>query len=225
MTVFNRRNHIFFWTSVRFQLLKFHFQNRLDNLTSAFGLLTLFRGFSSMIGPPINGEPVQFDQQSWILIPGWIFEGTNQYNISFFVSGGFLLLAGIISCVVDLLKRKRDRWRKRGMKEKEIKMLSGCGKKEAVMRQWPAEKAKAVPAIWMRVQKEASDQWTIWSLLLISSVLYSAVRPSLRSRSQRFTLGFLLLSYSSWVTSAPSLCCETPPMKTKRNQCRYNMSV
>lgn len=28
----------------------------LDNLTSAFGLLTLFRGFSSMIGPPINGE-------------------------------------------------------------------------------------------------------------------------------------------------------------------------
>ena len=42
-------------------------------------------------------------------ISGWIFEGTNQYNVSFFVSGGFLLLAGIISCVVDLLKRKRDR--------------------------------------------------------------------------------------------------------------------
>ena len=31
----------------------------LDNLTSAFGLLTLFRGFSSMIGPPINGEYLQ----------------------------------------------------------------------------------------------------------------------------------------------------------------------
>ena len=28
----------------------------LDNLTSAFGLLTLFRGSSSMIGPPINGK-------------------------------------------------------------------------------------------------------------------------------------------------------------------------
>merc|ERR550532_3662718 len=69
----------------------------LDNLTSAFGLLTLFRGFSSMIGPPING---------------WIFEATEQYNISFFVSGGFLMLAGIISCVVDLLKRKRDRLQK-----------------------------------------------------------------------------------------------------------------
>ena len=44
-----------------------------------------------------------------IHISGWIFEGTNQYNVSFFVSGGFLLLAGMISCVVDLLKRKRDR--------------------------------------------------------------------------------------------------------------------
>merc|ERR1712192_198204 len=74
----------------------------LDNLTSAFGLLTLFRGFSSMIGPPING---------------WIFEWTNEYNISFFVSGGFLLLAGIISCGVDLLKRKRDRLRKEGVSE------------------------------------------------------------------------------------------------------------
>ena len=42
-------------------------------------------------------------------ISGWIFEATEQYNISFFVSGGFLMLAGIISCVVDLLKRKRDR--------------------------------------------------------------------------------------------------------------------
>jgi len=77
----------------------------LDNLTSAFGLLTLFRGFSSMIGPPING---------------WIFEWTNQYNVSFFVSGGFLLLAGIISCVVDLLKRKRDRLRKEATIEEAV---------------------------------------------------------------------------------------------------------
>lgn len=64
----------------------------LDNLTSAFGLLTLFRGFSSMIGPPING---------------WIFESTTDYNTCFTVSGGFLLLAGLISCVVDVLKRRR----------------------------------------------------------------------------------------------------------------------
>lgn len=64
----------------------------LDNLTSAFGLLTLFRGFSSMIGPPING---------------WIFESTSDYNVCFMVSGGFLLLAGLISCLVDIIKRRR----------------------------------------------------------------------------------------------------------------------
>ena len=124
---------IIFSFELWFQLFKYHFQNRLDNLTSAFGLLTLFRGFSSMIGPPINGEPVQFDQQSWILIPGWIFEGTNQYNISFFVSGGFLLLAGIISCVVDLLKRKRDRWRK---KEEWKKKKSKCCQVAERRKQW-----------------------------------------------------------------------------------------
>merc|ERR1719445_2407111 len=77
----------------------------LDNLTSAFGLLTLFRGFSSMIGPPING---------------WIFEATEQYNVSFFVSGGFLLLAGLISCLVDLLKRKRDRLQVEGVGEEVV---------------------------------------------------------------------------------------------------------
>ena len=42
----------------------------LDNLTSAFGLLTLFRGFSSMIGPPINGEYLQ------------LFSFTENYNYS-----------------------------------------------------------------------------------------------------------------------------------------------
>jgi len=66
----------------------------LDNLTSAFGLLTLFRGTSSMIGPPING---------------WIFEATSSYDFSFFVSGGFLMVAGLISCLVDVLKRRRSK--------------------------------------------------------------------------------------------------------------------
>jgi len=66
----------------------------LDNLTSAFGLLTLFRGSSSMIGPPING---------------WIFETTHSYDFSFFVSGAFLLVAGLISCLVDFLKRRKGK--------------------------------------------------------------------------------------------------------------------
>jgi len=66
----------------------------LDNLTSAFGLLTLFRGSSSMIGPPINGM---------------VFEATQSFDLSFYVSGGFLMIAGLISCLVDVLKRRRDK--------------------------------------------------------------------------------------------------------------------
>ena len=41
----------------------------LDNLTSAFGLLTLFRGFSSMIGPPINGEYFSLLIKTKIIFP------------------------------------------------------------------------------------------------------------------------------------------------------------
>jgi len=66
----------------------------IDNLTTAFGLLTLFRGSSSMIGPPLTGL---------------VFEATQSYNLSFYVSGSFLLLAGLISCLVDILKRRREK--------------------------------------------------------------------------------------------------------------------
>ena len=83
----------------------------LDNLTSAFGLLTLFRGFSSMIGPPINGEldTIYYVYLSNITSPsGWIFEATTDYKVCFSVSGGFLLVAGLISCGVDILKRRQQ---------------------------------------------------------------------------------------------------------------------
>lgn len=64
----------------------------IDNLTNAFGILTLFRGSSSMIGPPIAG---------------WVFEATQNYDISFFLSAGFLLMSGLIVLLVDILRRRR----------------------------------------------------------------------------------------------------------------------
>lgn len=66
----------------------------IDNLTSAFGLLTLFRGSSSMIGPPISGM---------------VFEATKSFDISFYASGGFLLIAALTSCLVDVLKRRKQK--------------------------------------------------------------------------------------------------------------------
>ena len=46
---------------------------------------------------------------STITLPsGWIFEATTDYKVCFSVSGGFLLVAGLISCGVDILKRRQQ---------------------------------------------------------------------------------------------------------------------
>ena len=49
--------------------------------TSAFGLLVLFRGASSMLGTPVAGS---------------VYDATQSYNFSFFLSGGFLITAAAI---------------------------------------------------------------------------------------------------------------------------------
>jgi len=64
----------------------------IDNLTNAFGILTLFRGSSSMVGPPIAG---------------WVFEATESFDVSFYLSGGFLLISGLLTLLVDVLRRRR----------------------------------------------------------------------------------------------------------------------
>jgi len=62
----------------------------LDKLTSAFGLLTMFRGAASIVGPPIAGA---------------VFEATQSLNISFFLAGSFLLAAGFASMLADVVRR------------------------------------------------------------------------------------------------------------------------
>ncbi len=65
----------------------------LDNLTSAFGLLVLYRGVSSMVGPPVAGA---------------VYDATESYDISFYMAGGFLILASLISFVAQIWHRKRS---------------------------------------------------------------------------------------------------------------------
>jgi MCP family monocarboxylic acid transporter-like MFS transporter 14 len=64
----------------------------LDNLTSAFGLLVLFRGVSSMVGPPVAGA---------------VFDATQSYDFSFFMAGGFLIAASLISFSAQILQRRK----------------------------------------------------------------------------------------------------------------------
>jgi len=62
----------------------------LEKLTSAFGLLTMFRGAASIVGPPIAGA---------------VFEATSSLNISFYLAGSFLLAAGVASMLADVVRR------------------------------------------------------------------------------------------------------------------------
>ena len=71
--------------------------------TSAFGLLVLFRGASSMLGTPVAGS---------------VYDATQSYNFSFFLSGGFLVAAAVVSAVADVLYRI-DQRRQRDKEEQE----------------------------------------------------------------------------------------------------------
>ena len=64
----------------------------LDNLTSAFGLLVLYRGVSSMVGPPVAGA---------------VYDATQSYDVSFFLAGGFLVLASFVSFGAQILHRRK----------------------------------------------------------------------------------------------------------------------
>ena len=68
----------------------------LDNLTSAFGLLVMFRGVSSIVGPPLAGA---------------VFDYTKSYDISFYMAGGFLIIAAAVSIGADVLRRRE--WTKK----------------------------------------------------------------------------------------------------------------
>ena len=64
----------------------------IENLTSAFGLLTMFRGAASIVGPPIAGA---------------VYEATQSYNISFYLAGSFLMAAGLTGVLADIVRRRQ----------------------------------------------------------------------------------------------------------------------
>lgn len=65
----------------------------LDKLTNAFGLLLLFEGIASYVGPPITG---------------WLYDYTNSYDPGFFLSGAVIALGGIMLFVIPCAKRYEE---------------------------------------------------------------------------------------------------------------------
>ncbi|XP_076687098.1 monocarboxylate transporter 5-like isoform X3 [Andrena cerasifolii] len=63
----------------------------MNRLTNAFGLLLLFQGFASLLGPPIAG---------------WLYDALETYNPGFFTAGGMITLSGLILFFIPLVQRK-----------------------------------------------------------------------------------------------------------------------
>lgn len=62
----------------------------LEKLTNAFGLLLLFQGVASLIGPPMAGA---------------LYDLTLSYNPGFFWAGIFILLSGVMLFIIPSLQR------------------------------------------------------------------------------------------------------------------------
>ena len=68
-----------------------------DKFTNAFGLLLLFQGVATFIGPPVVGT---------------IFDQTGSYNGGFILMGGMISLSGLmlypIPCIKNMLSHREQ---------------------------------------------------------------------------------------------------------------------
>lgn len=62
----------------------------LENLTNAFGLLLMFQGIASFVGPPIGG---------------WLYDITGKYEPAFILAGVAIGISGLILYFIPPLQR------------------------------------------------------------------------------------------------------------------------
>ncbi|XP_015176547.1 PREDICTED: monocarboxylate transporter 12 [Polistes dominula] len=65
----------------------------LSRLTNSFGLLLLFQGFASLLGPPIAG---------------WLYDGLGSYDPGFYTAGSMIAISGLILFLIPLLQKQED---------------------------------------------------------------------------------------------------------------------
>jgi MFS transporter, MCT family, solute carrier family 16 (monocarboxylic acid transporters), member 14 len=66
----------------------------LENLTNAFGLLLLFQGIASFVGPPIGG---------------WLYDKTLYYEPAFVLAGVSIAISGLMLYFIPPLQRHLER--------------------------------------------------------------------------------------------------------------------
>ncbi|XP_045785637.1 monocarboxylate transporter 13 [Maniola jurtina] len=65
----------------------------IERLTNAFGLLLLFQGIASLIGPPFAG---------------WLYDTLHSYAPGFYVAGGTISVSGLILFFIPMLQRRMN---------------------------------------------------------------------------------------------------------------------
>lgn len=90
----------------------------LEKLTNAFGLLLLFQGIASLIGPPFAGityyvlftsEINLFWKSSNPIFAGWLFDTFQSYASGFYVAGATIALSGLILFFIPVIERRNKR--------------------------------------------------------------------------------------------------------------------
>jgi ABC-type uncharacterized transport system permease subunit len=90
----------------------------LDRLTNAFGLLLLFQGIASVLGPPIIGEdPIQMSllictviqvhntNCSKTCILGGLYDAMGNYDTGFYFAGAMIFISGIMLFALPWMQR------------------------------------------------------------------------------------------------------------------------
>lgn len=83
----------------------------LDKLTNAFGLLLMFQGIASVIGPPFTGA---------------LYDALGDYDAGFYFAGTMIFISGAMLFAIPLLQRKLER------KKPTFDITSGKGQDEFV---------------------------------------------------------------------------------------------
>lgn len=90
----------------------------LEKLTNAFGLLLLFQGIASLIGPPFAGITYYvlftsainlFWKSSNPIFAGWLFDTFQSYASGFYVAGATIALSGLILFFIPVIERRNKR--------------------------------------------------------------------------------------------------------------------
>ncbi|XP_043275275.1 monocarboxylate transporter 12 [Venturia canescens] len=81
----------------------------LDRLTNAFGLLLLFQGVASLLGPPIAG---------------WLYDALQSYDPGFFVAGGMIGISGIMLFLIPPIQKRLQKKADREDRLKRIYVMS-----------------------------------------------------------------------------------------------------